>query len=110
MAQTVRFLWNGIRVDGKLYRAFYSAAHHPESGRAAGGVTVYIRDYMRLPMIPGLYAENDSDILADYIVPDTLRIMPDNRWYPAAKAALEAKEAHRAGNAAKRIARRAAAA
>lgn len=88
----VKFMWNGIKVDGKLYRAFYSDGallHHP-----AGTITIYGRDYTNFPAIPGLNVENDTDIMTDYFEQDRIRVMPDSPHYQAVLEAHKKNKAH----------------
>ncbi len=38
----VKFMWNGIKVDGKLYRAHYSMGHYTkESGLPQSTITIF---------------------------------------------------------------------
>ena len=91
----VKFMWNGIKIDGTLFRAHYSKGNYtPESGIPAGTITVYRRDYGPMPEIPGLTRRNESDIMTDYFETDRIMIARDNGWYPAALAAWEKAEAH----------------
>ena len=91
----VKFMWNGIKVDGVLYRAHYSAGPYTaQSGLPEGTITVYAKDYAALPQIDGLTIINDSDIMTDYFENDRMRILPDNKWYSDAKAAYEKQNEH----------------
>lgn len=88
----VKFMWNGIKVDGTLYRAFYSTGqliNHP-----AGTITIYGRDYKSFPKIAGLVAHNNSDSMTDYFETDTIRVTPDNVHYAAVCKAVEANREH----------------
>ena len=91
----VKFMWNGIKVDGTLYRAHYSIGPYTSnSGLPDGTITVYAKDYRSFPQIEGLQIENDSDIMTDYFETDRLRIYPGNKYYNDAKAAYEKMNAH----------------
>ncbi len=98
-----KFVWNGIKADGHLYRAWYSRSkliNYPE-----GTITIYGRDYYpHFPAIDGLTVHNDTEILTDYHETDRMRVTPDNHHYPAVLAAYEKQEAHNAKRAAKRAA------
>jgi len=98
-----KFMWNGIKADGKLYRAWYSKGqliNAPE-----GTITIYGRDYYPpLPAIEGLTVQNDSEMQTDYFETDRVRVTPDNPHYPAVLAAYEKQEAHNAKCYAKRAA------
>lgn len=98
-----KFVWNGIKVDSTLYRAFYSAGkliNYPD-----GTITIYRRDYYPpLPAIEGLTVRNGSDMQTDYFETDTIRVTPDNPHYPAVYAAHKKQEDHNAKRYAKRAA------
>jgi len=104
----IKFAWNGLKIGGRLYRAFYSdgqLTNHP-----AGTISVYLRDYERLPRnIPGLTVHNDSDMTTDYFETDTIRIIPGSQHYDAARAAMAQRDAHHAKLTARRLAGRKAA-
>lgn len=104
MAQNIKFQWNGIKVDGKLVRCFFSKGalvNHPK-----GTITVYARSILdALPRLDGLTVENNTEIQTDYFESDRCRIVPESPWYTEALAAYEAAEAHHARIRAKREAR-----
>lgn len=92
---TVKFMWNGIKVDGELCRAYYSTGSYTkESGIPEETITVYAKDYRGFPQIEGLQIKNDSDMMTDYFEKDRIRIMPDNKYYNEAKAACEKMKEH----------------
>lgn len=92
---TVKFMWNGIKVDGELYRAYYSMGKYTEaSGLPEGTITVYAKDYTSIPRIEGLQVENDTDIMTDYFETDRIRITPDNKFYNDALEAVKKQTAH----------------
>ena len=92
---TVKFMWNGIKVDGVLYRAHYSIGNYTaSSGIPADTITVYAKDYKSFPQIDGLQIKNDSDIMTDYFENDRIRIYTDNKYYSEAKTAYEKMTEH----------------
>lgn len=92
---TVKFMWNGIKVDGKLYRCRYSTGHYTkESGLPNDTITVYAKDYSSIPQIAGLTIINNSDGMTDYFEKDRIRILPDNIYYNEAKAAYDKMVVH----------------
>ena len=100
---TVKFMWNGIKVDGELYRAYYSMGKYTEaSGLPEGTITVYAKDYTSIPRIEGLQVENDTDIMTDYFETDRIRIATDNKFYNDALEALKKHQAHNEKRFAKR--------
>ena len=86
----VKFLWNGIKVDGKLYKAFYSSS----KGEEEEAITIYGKNYQRLPRIEGLDVKNDSDVRADYFENDRIRVLPTSPYYKDVLAALNAVNEH----------------
>ncbi|MDR3361853.1 MAG: hypothetical protein LBO64_03295 [Desulfovibrio sp.] len=100
-ARVVKFFWNGIKVDGKLYRAVYDMMRGSQKF-PDGTITVYRRGYDETPRIPGLTVENDTDVMTDYFSADTIRILPDSPFYPAASRALEQYAARRKERAMRR--------
>lgn len=98
-----KFLWNGIKVDGTLHLASYSAdtlLRYP-----AGTITIYGKRYKDFPKIDGLNVQNDSDMMTDYFQNDRIRVEPSNPHYEAVLAAWKAQEEHRAKMSAKRVAK-----
>lgn len=91
---TVKFLWNGIKVDGELYRASYSIANYKVRGIAENSILVYAKDYSGLPQLEGLQIENDSDIMTDYFEKDRIYIQPDNKYYNDALSAYKKMTEH----------------
>jgi hypothetical protein len=89
MGNNLKFMWNGIKIDGVLYRAWYSGGRLINSPE--GTITIYARDYKSFPLIPGLTAEEE----------DRIRVIPDNPLYSEIKAAMELMNAHNAKRYAK---------
>ena len=91
---TVKFFYNGMKVDGVLYRAYYSTGPYNEASKLpVGTITLYAKDYSAdFPEIEGSTIENDSDIQTDYFETDRMRILPDSPFHAAAKAAFEAAQ------------------
>ena len=90
----IKFMWNGIKVDGKLTKVSYSAGPYiKQSGIEDGTVTIYGKDYISLPNI-GLEIKNDTDIQEDYFRNDKIRIAKDNPMYKEAYNAYLKMEAH----------------
>lgn len=90
-----KFMWNGIKVDGELYRAFYSCGSYSRSGELIDKtITIYAKDYKSFPQIDGLQIVNETDIMTDYFETDRIRVQPTNKHYAAVKAAYEKQKAH----------------
>jgi len=92
----MKFLWNGIKSEGKLYRCFYSDGqliNYPD-----GTLTIYAKDYgnMSREIYEAFKVENNSDYQSDYVETSHIRVKPDHRLYCQVKAALEACNTHRA--------------
>ena len=107
MAQSIKFQWNGIKVDGKLVRCFFSkGGYTAQSGLSDDVITIYAKSILDgLPRLDGLTVENGTDLLTDYFESDHCRVTPESPWYSEALSAYEAAEAHYAKLKAKREAR-----
>lgn len=102
----VKFMWNGIKVDGTLYKAHYSLGNYTkESGIPQETITIYGKNYIALPAIEGLTIENDSEIITDYFENDRTRVTPDNKYYAEVLAAYNKQNEHIEKRLAKRYAK-----
>jgi hypothetical protein len=91
---TVKFFWNGIKVDGVLHTCWYSAGPYAETSKLPKGtITLYAKTYSDFPRLDGVIIENDTDSVSDYYEKDTMRIFPDSPYYADAKAACEKAKA-----------------
>ena len=107
MASEIRFMWNGIKVNGKLHPAFYSIsrqAHTIGSHTIPAQATVYARRCNRFPQeVQAAFAvKNDSDSMTDYFESDHFSAEPTHPLYPAIEAAAKARAEHDAKLTAKR--------
>ena len=96
----IKFMWNGIKIDGKLYRCHYSDGkliNHPD-----GTLTIYRKDYGQMPQVEGLNVQNDTDMMTDYFERDRIRIDHNNKFYNDVKNALSMANAHNEKRWAKR--------
>lgn len=101
----LKFMYNGIKLDGKLYKGSYSkGSYHPSSNIPAGSITIYARDYKSFPKVEGLNIENNTDTMTDYFDNDKIRVTPDNKYYKEVNAAFEKQEAKRQARFNKRMA------
>lgn len=89
---TIKFMWNGIKKDGKLYRARYSDGKLLNSPE--GTITIYARDYDDFPKVEGLNIENNTEIMTDYFEKDRVRVTPDNIHYTAVTEAMKKQDEH----------------
>lgn len=107
----VKFMWNGIKVDGELYKSHYSKGRYTfESGIPQESITIYGKHYCSFPLIEGLQIENDSDSMTDYFENDRILVTPDNIHYPAVLEAYRKQTEHQEkrfakkyGNSSKRV-------
>jgi hypothetical protein len=86
-------MYNGIKVDGILYKASYSllkSSKYPE-----GTITIYAREYIGFPSIEGLQIENDTDLMTDYFDKDRIRVTPNNKYYPQVLEAYNKQQTKR---------------
>ena len=92
---TIKFMWNGIKIDGELYKGWYSKGHYTkESGIPLGTITIYGKNYISFPRIEGLEIINESDSQTDYFENDRIRVMPDNKYYNDVLNAYNKQEEH----------------
>ena len=92
---TVKFFWNGLKVNGEFHKCYYSSGPYTAaSGLPEGTITMYAANYKRIPRIPELNIENETDIMIDYFESDRIRILPSSPLYNEAKKALRAHEIH----------------
>ena len=89
----IKFVWNGIKVDGELYKCWYSGSDLV--GFPKGTITIYGKNYKDLPRIEGLNVQNDSDSMTDYFENDRIRVTPDNKWFEEVKKAYAQQNEHR---------------
>jgi len=98
----LKFLWNGIKVNGQLYRCYYSLGnlHHYPADTISG----YARDYHSFPkeVRACFHVENNTEYQSDYFDNDRLRICSNHPLYSLAKQAYEACEQHHARRMEKR--------
>jgi len=85
---TVKFFYNGVRIDGVLFRVSYNMVHENER-LPKGTIIMYEKDYNDFPRIEGLTVINDSDPMTDYIVRDKILIYPNSPYYADARRAIE---------------------
>lgn len=91
----VKFLWNGVKIDGKLFRAAYSKGPYtPESKLPPETITIYRKDYGPMPKVSGLTVTNNTDVISDYHETDTIRIKPGQPYYFEALTAYNQREKH----------------
>jgi hypothetical protein len=90
----IKFMYNGVKIDGKLYRAWYSKGNYtPQSKLCENTITIRAKDYKGFPNeIEGLKIQNHSDGMTDYFEKDKIRVAPDNKYYSAIHSAYEKAE------------------
>lgn len=103
---TKLFYYNGIKLDGKLYKGWYSKGTYTEySGIPQGTITIYSEGYDNFPKIEGLQIHNDTDTMTDYFDKDKIYVRPDSKHYEAVMTAYNQQEEKRAKQRAKRMAK-----
>lgn len=100
----LKFMYNGIKLEGKLFKGHYSKGTYTErSGIAQGSITIYACDYASFPSIDGLTVKNDTDSMTDYFEKDRIIVEPTNEFYTAVLTAFNAQEAKRIARYNKRM-------
>jgi hypothetical protein len=91
-----KFLYNGIKHDGELFKAHYSIGPYTaQSKLPEGTITIYASDYKSFPFINELTTINESDSMTDYFEKDRIRVQPSNKWYEDVYKAYQKQEEHR---------------
>ena len=90
----VKFMYNGIKIDGKLYPANYSKCDLFK--RPAGTIVIYLKNYNHLPQVEGLNTQNNTDSKTDYYEKDRLYIEPSSPFYAEVLQAIKARDEHTA--------------
>lgn len=89
----IKWMWNGIKVDGKLHGFSYSKG--VLIGDMEETITLYAKEYSNhLPKIDGLNIENDSDSMTDYFTTDSIHIRKDSKFWNEAFSAYLKSEQH----------------
>lgn len=87
----VRFMYNGIKVGGKLYKAWFSKG--VLIGETKESITVYARCLMDgLPAIGEI--KNNTDSMTDYFETDRMVIREGDKYWEAVVAALAKLNEH----------------
>ena len=93
MNKELKFMYNGIKLEGKSYRAYYSIGQL--TNRPENTITIYAMEYSHLPRIAELTVENNTDSMTDYFQKDRIRIEPTDKLYTEVYAAYIKQQAHR---------------
>ncbi len=94
LQHNVKFLWNGIKIDGQLYKGSYYSGTYTETSKLPEGTISIHMDKSNTPRINELEIENNSDSMTDYFETDTIRIRPDSIYYSAAVKAANDYNIH----------------
>lgn len=79
--ENVKFMYNGIKVDGKLIKGYWSKSDDAISFYADGYGSQIPRELFDV--------ENETDSMTDYFDKDSTRIFPADQFYTEALAAWE---------------------
>ena len=90
----IKFVWNGIKIDGQLYKGIYSTGPYTETSSLPQGTVSIYMDTSRTPRDCGLEIKNESDIMTDYFEKDTVLVRPDSKYYSEAATAATAYDIH----------------
>ena len=89
---TIKFMYNGIKIDGKLIKGFWS-----KGGYTNGAKYCFYADSYYTPELKEVFnVKNDSDIMTDYFETDTIYFFEDNEEIENAIKQNEIKIAKRA--------------
>ena len=96
-AETVRYMWNGIKVNGKLSVVWYSFSTHSYQNDNDPHITMYARKYS--DNFPGEVRElftvrNDTDSMTDYFEKDSIRLDRTHPEWERVAAAYVKQQIH----------------
>lgn len=95
-----KYMYNGIKIDGELYKGWWSKGPWTKESKLPDGtITFYADGYKSIPL-PGVV--NESDMMTDYFEKDRIRFTPGHPNYAAALEAHGKQEMHRAAGCIKR--------
>ena len=100
---TIKFLWNGIKADGKFYKGSWSRFGGPGTSLNPDTITFYADSYASDLSDLGFNIINDSDVMTDYFEKDRFRIAPGHEKHAEAVAAWKARNVHYAKKEIKRL-------
>lgn len=88
----MKFLWNGIKSNGKLYRAWYSDGQL--IGYPPGTLSIYAKDHsgFNAEIDAAFKVENNTDYQTDYFDKDKIRILPDHPLHATIAALIAANK------------------
>lgn len=93
----IKWMWNGIKVDGKLYRCHYGIGPYTIASNIPNGtVCVYAKDYFGFPSLEkaNIHIINESDGQTDYFEKDRFYITSDSIHYQNAYNAYKKMTEH----------------
>jgi len=97
-AETVRYMWNGIKVDRKLYKCWFSFSVHSYENDNDPHITIYSDSCAsRLPSeVHELFeVRNDTDSMTDYFESDSIRLDRTHPEWERVAGAFIKQEIHR---------------
>lgn len=90
----IKFVWNGIKIDGTLYKGSYSNGPYAKTSKLPEGtITIYMKG-SNTPRLSNLNIKNESDIMTDYFENDTIHIYPSEVYFSEASKALNDYQIH----------------
>lgn len=88
----IKFMYNGIKIDGKLIKGYWS-----KGGYTNGAKYCFYADSYSTPELRKHFTvKNDTDIMTDYFETDTIYFYEDNAEVEKAYQQQEIKTAKRA--------------
>ncbi len=86
--ENIKFMYNGIKINGKLVKGFWSKGGYTNGAEIA----FYAKEYSTPELKEIFNVKNDTDIMTDYFETDTIYFMPDDKYIEEARAAFIKKE------------------
>lgn len=92
MANEIKFMYNGIKIDGKLIKGFWS-----KGGYTNGALFCFYSDsYCSKELRENFSVRNDSDSQTDYFEQDSIFFFENDKYLNNVDAAYKSQELKRA--------------
>lgn len=86
--ENLKFMYNGIKIDGKLHKGHWSKSQYLNGAEFA----FYSDDYSSKELRQHFKVKNDSDIMTDYFEKDTIYFMPNDEHIEEVRIAWKQNE------------------
>jgi len=92
MANEIKFMYNGIKINGKLVKGFYSKSNYTNGAKFC----FYSDSYCSIELRENFKVRNDSDSQTDYFEQDSIFFFENDKYINQVNAAYKNQELKRA--------------